>query len=222
MNPEAGTGPLPQAMDADVEDGATEPVRPGLVPRGCDATSGQPWPGGLRRHVPGRPATAPPKKGRIVTRDRPPCGEIPVMRAESEVPEGRSNPASLIGDSFRHGRGGPSGAFDAHPAPSGAVLPRFLPRASKEEWECRSLDLRDGPGVLEKREAGDGDMAACRDTIANAVRDHPAGRVVPADDTCGAGPIVSPVLSETTARMDPQPPEGTDVERQRMAQEARD
>jgi PPK2 family polyphosphate:nucleotide phosphotransferase len=216
-----------QAMDAAGKDSAIEHVMSGINPQGCDVKSfKQPGPVELRHDFLWRHVIGLPQRGKIVIHNRSHYEEVLVVRVHPEILDAQNLPESLAGDGIWKRRFRDIRAFERHLANSGTVVLKFFLHMSKAEQARRFLDRIDeedknwkfSHADLENRALWDDYMQAYEDAIRHTARRHAPWHVVPADNKWYARMVISSVLSEALAAIDPQFPSVTKEERTRMQQ----
>lgn len=219
-----------QAMDAGGKDSAIEHVMSGINPQGCEVRSFKvPSPNELKHDFLWRHARVLPERGRIGIFNRSHYEEVLVVRVHPQILDNQSLPAKLIDDGIWERRFQDIRSFEKHLANNGTVVLKFFLHISKEEQAKRFLDRIDEPeknwkfsfGDLEERKLWDRYMEAYEDMIRNTAREYAPWHVVPSDSKWFSRLVISAALVEALERIDPQFPELSEEDRQKM-KDARD
>jgi PPK2 family polyphosphate:nucleotide phosphotransferase len=215
-----------QAMDSGGKDSAIEHVMTGINPQGCDVRAFKaPGPIELRHDFLWRHQVVLPERGRIGIFNRSHYEEVLVAKVHPEILAAQNLPASLVGEKIWSHRYKDIRAFERHLARNGTAVVKFFLHISKDEQARRFIERIDDPdknwkfsfGDLAERKRWDDYMAAYEEMIQNTARPEAPWYVVPANDKWYARLVISAVLVETLAAIDPRFPEVGDDVRRRLA-----
>jgi PPK2 family polyphosphate:nucleotide phosphotransferase len=211
-----------QAMDAAGKDSCIEHVFSGVNPQGCRVTSfKQPSSEELDHDFLWRCTRALPPRGQIGIFNRSYYEEVLVVRVHPELLVAQRLPGKTGDAAFWKARFESIRRFEEHLVLNGTQVVKFHLHLSRREQAKRFLARLDDPakswkfaaGDLRGREYWDDYRRAYEDCIEATSTDDAPWYVVPADDKKNARLIVSAIVADTLAAMDPRFPEPTPAER---------
>jgi PPK2 family polyphosphate:nucleotide phosphotransferase len=206
-----------QAMDAAGKDGAIKHVLSGVNPQGCQVWSfKQPSAEELDHDFLWRTTLRLPERGRIGVFNRSYYEEVLVVRVHPEFLVAQRLPGECGAGSkeFWQQRLRSIRDYEAHLHRSGTVVVKFFLHVSRDEQRERFLERISEPeknwkfngGDVAERQHWDDYMHAYEQALsATSTRDSP-WYVIPADDKKNARLIMSSVINEVLAGLDPQYP----------------
>jgi PPK2 family polyphosphate:nucleotide phosphotransferase len=201
-----------QALDAAGKDGAIKHVMSGVNPRGCEVHDFKsPSIEELDHDFLWRTSRQLPRRGHIGVFNRSYYEETLVVRIHPEILRGQKLPSTLVTKNLWKERYEDINAFERYLSRQGVVIRKFFLHVSKEEQRQRFLDRLEQPekswkfslGDVKEREHFADYMRAYEDLIRATATEWAPWYVIPADHKWFARLVISNVVIDTIAKLDP-------------------